>query len=153
MAATATATATPAQQDNPMAPHVKVVAILDLALGGLTALMGVAMVFAFGVGRAAVDDSERYGTPAWVADMMASMAIIMGVICLLVAVLYILAGLKLLNRQRAGRGLGIFAAVLQVVFSIPMVFAAGIGLLGLGAGIYGLVILSRADTERLLVEP
>src|SRR5687767_3666878 len=148
MAATATATATPAaHQHNPMAPHVKAVAILDLALGGLTALLGIAVVFAFGVGRAAVDDSERYGTPPWVADMLASMAVMMGVICLLVAVLYILAGLKLLNRQRSGRGLGIFAAVLQVVFSLPLVLAAGIGLLGLGAGVYGLIILSRSDTE------
>jgi hypothetical protein len=88
-----------------------------------------------------------------VADMLASMAFVLGGLSLAVAALYIFAGVRLLGLQRSGKGLGIGAAVVQIILSLPLVFGGGIGLIGLGAGIYGLVILNRKETDALLVNP
>jgi hypothetical protein len=140
-------------QGHPMAGHVKAVAIIDLVFAGITALVSLFLIFGLGVGMAAVDSTERYGTPGWVAGMLGALALIFGIVGAGVALVYALAGLRLLAWRRSGKGLGIAAAVIQVVVGLPTIFGAGVGLLILGAGIYGLVILLSAKTDALLVNP
>ena len=85
--------------------------------------------------------------------MLSAMAFIFGAIFVAVAVLYLLAGLRLLSFRRSGKGLGVASAIVQVVVGLPTLFGGGIGLIPLGAGIYGLVILLRSDTDQLLANP
>jgi hypothetical protein len=141
----ATATAT-----NPADGHIKVVAILNFIFGGLAALTGLAIMMAFGIGSAAVGANQDYGAPAWVANMLASMAFIFGILFACAALIHILAGAHQLNHKRSGKTLGIFAAVLLLIVNIPLSFG-GIGLIGLAAAIYMLVILSRQETDQILV--
>lgn len=136
-----------------MAGHVKAIAIIDLVFAGLTFLVALGVVFAFGVGASAVEWSEQYGTPDFVASMLSAMAFIFGAIFVAVGVLYLLAGLRLLAFRRSGKGLGVAAAIVQILVGLPTLFGAGLGLIPLGAGIYGLVILLRSDTDRLLANP
>jgi hypothetical protein len=140
------------QQANPMAGHVKAIAIIDFVFAGLTFLAALGVIFAFGVAGSAVKYSEQYGTPGFVANMLGAMAFVIGAIFIAVGVLYLLAGLRLLAFKRSGKGLGIAAAVVQVIVGLPTAMG-GIGLIPLGAGIYGLIILTRQDTDRLLVNP
>lgn len=152
MAPETTPTSSPtAAATNSMAGHVKAVAIIDLVFGVLTALAAFGVIFAFGVGSAAVDANERYGAPDWVADMLATMAFVFGALFAAVAVLYIVAGIRLMSFRRSGKGLGIASAVVQIVVGLPTLFGAGVGIVPLAAGIYALVILTRDDTDRLLV--
>lgn len=145
--------AQPTTASHPMAGHVKAIAIIDLVFSGLTFLAALGVIFAFGIGASAVDWSERYGTPGFVADLLSALAFLFGALFVAVAVLYLMAGLRLLAFRRSGKGLGIAAAVVQVLVGLPTLFGGGVGLLPLGAGIYGLVILLRGDTDRLLANP
>lgn len=148
--ATPTPVPPPQPSSNRMAGHVKAVAIINLVFAGFTALAALGVVFAFGIGSAAVGANEEYGAPRWVADMLASMALVLGLVFAAVAALYALAGFRLLSFKRSGKGLGIAASVVQVIVGLPTLFGAGLGLLIIGAGVYGLVILTRPDTEALL---
>ncbi len=138
---------------NSMGGHVKAIAIIDLVFAALTFLAALGVIFAFGVGAAAVGSAEQYGAPGWVANMLGAMAFVLGAIFAGIAVLYLLAGLRLLSFKRSGKGLGIAAAVVQIVVGLPTLFGGGIGLIPLGAGIYAIIILTRQDTDRLLVNP
>ena len=138
---------------NSMAGHVKAIAIIDLVFAGLTFLAALGIIFAFGVAGSAVKYSEQYGTPDFVANMLGAMAFIFGAVAIGVGVVYLLAGLRLLSFRRSGKGLGVAAAILQIVFGLLTVMGAGFGIIPLGAGIYGLVILLRKDTDQLLVNP
>jgi hypothetical protein len=135
---------------NPMAGHVKAVAIIDMVFAALTFLVALAIIFAFGVGAAAVGSAQQYGAPAWVANMLGAMAFVLGAISIGIGILYLLAGLRLMSFRRSGKGLGVAAAVVQIVIGLPTLFGGGVGIIPLGAGIYGLVILTRNDTDRLL---
>lgn len=143
----------PVATANRMAGHVKAIAVIDLVFAGLTFLAALGVIFAFGVGAAAVGSSEQYGAPEWVADMLSAMAFFLGALLIGVAVLYLMAGLRLLSFRRSGKGLGVASAVVQIIVGLPTLFGAGIGLIPLGAGIYELIILTRPDTDRLLVNP
>lgn len=145
--------AQPTSTGNSMAPHVKAIAIIDLVFAGLTFLVALGVLFAFGFGAAAVDWSEQYGTPDFVADMLSAMAFVLTVVFVAVGVLYLMAGLRLLSFRRSSKGLGIASAVVQILVGLPTLFGGGIGIIPLAGGIYGLVILLRSDTDRLLANP
>ncbi|MFA5942888.1 MAG: hypothetical protein WC876_00285 [Candidatus Thermoplasmatota archaeon] len=140
------------QQTNPMAGHVKAIAVINLVYAGLTFLSALGVIFAFGIGATAVDASEQYGAPSWVANMLGAMAFIFGAIFVAVAVLYLMAGLRLMSFRRSGKGLGIFSAVMQLIVGLFTVMG-GIGIIPLGTGVYSLVILMRSDTDQLLASP
>jgi hypothetical protein len=143
----------PTEQSNPMAGHVKAVAVIDLVFAGLTFIAALGVIFAFGVGAAAVNSGEAYGAPEWVADMLSAMAFVLGAIFAAIGVLYLLAGLRLLAFRRSGKALGVASAVVQLIVGVLTVMGGGLGLIPLAAGIYALVILTRSDTDRLLVNP
>jgi hypothetical protein len=145
--------AQPTTTTNAMAGHVKAIAILDLVFAGLTFLAALFVIFVLGIAGSAVKYSEQYGAPEFVANMLGAMAFIFGALFIAIGVLYLLAGLRLLAFKRSGKALGVAAAVVQVIVGLPTVFGGGVGLLPLGAGIYGLIILTRQDTDRLLVNP
>lgn len=140
------------QQTNRMAGHVKAIAVINLVYAGLTFLSALGVVFAFGIGATAVDASEQYGAPGWVANMLGAMAFIFGAIFVAVAVLYFMAGLRLMSFRRSGKTLGIFSAVMQLIVGLFTVMG-GIGIIPLGTGIYSMVILMRNDTDQLFANP
>lgn len=142
----------PAPSGQAIAGHVKAVAILDLVVAALSAMTALALVLGLGIGATAVRNSVEDDAPQWVADMLVALAIVFGLLFAAGAALHAAAGLRLLDRRRSGKGLGIAAAVLLLVVSIPLSFG-GIGLLGLAAAIYMLVILAREDTSAWLVQP
>lgn len=137
--------------DNPMAVHVKVVAILNLVLGGLLALMAIVMLFGLGVGTAAVMDAQQYGAPGWVADMMATLAVIFTVLFGGAALVSTVAAIQLLAGKRSAKGWGMAASVIHVLFGLIGTFTMMVGIIGLAAGIYGIVILLNQQTDQVLV--
>ncbi|HUR26384.1 MAG TPA: hypothetical protein VM327_10270 [Candidatus Thermoplasmatota archaeon] len=150
---TAWQTAPPATQHaNPMAGHVKAIAVINLVYAGLTFLVALGIIFALGVAGSAVDWSEQYGTPSFVANMLGALAFVLGALSIGIAVVYLLAGLRLLSLRRAGKGLGVFSAILQIVVGLFTVLG-GFGIIPLGTGIYSLVILLRGETDQLLAHP
>lgn len=122
-----------------MAIHVKVVAIVYLVLGAFAAIGAFVVLVAFVTGAGLFADSGAGG----IAGLIAGLGVFFFVIVAAFAVLYIVAGVFLLKRRRAGKGWGIAAAVASL-FSFPI---------GTALGVYALVILTRPDTDRLLISP
>lgn len=127
---------------NPMATHVKVIAVLEIVFGALAAIGALFVLFIFTVGSAAINDSESQGTPEWVAGAAASLGFLIAALLAAIAVISILGGLKLLAHKRSGKVLTFIAAGLALL-NFPF---------GTAFGIYAIVILTRPDTDRLLVE-
>jgi hypothetical protein len=135
-----------------MAGQVKAIAVVDIAIGALDALVAIAAIFVFSVGSAVLRANEQNGVPHWLAASATALGVLAFVLFGLAALVNLLAGLRLLAFRRSGKGLGIAAAVLQILGGLPMVFGGGVGLIGIGAGVWGLVVLTRPDTDRLLVQ-
>lgn len=129
----------PAAAENPMAIHVKVVAIVYLVFGALAAIGAFVVLVAFLTGAGLFANSGAGG----LAGFLAGLGMFVFVIVAAFAVLYILAGTFLLKQRRAGKGWGIAAAI-PSLFSFPI---------GTALGVYALVILTRPETDRLLTNP
>jgi len=125
---------------NPMATHVKVVAILEIVWGGLLAAVALGLLITYPALRAAAKDGAPHGV---LLDVAASggLALII-VLAAVVALLYLLGGILLLKRKRSGKALTFIGAVLSLP-DFPF---------GTAYGVYALVILTRPDTGRLLVD-
>lgn len=139
------------QTTNAMETHVRVVAILDFVLGALLVLTAVGVILAFGIGTAAVADAEQYGAPSWVASMMATLGFVFGALFGIGGAVSLVAGARLIGLRRNAKGLAMGAAVVHLVLGLLMVMVMGLGLLGLAAGIYMMVILANKDTDAVLV--
>lgn len=133
--ATAPATTT---GDNPMAVHLKVISILEIVMGVFWALAAVVLLFAFSIGTAA---TKAGGAPSFVPHLIATLGLFFVAIIGAVAVLALVGGIKLLNRKRSGKTLTFIVAVLSLI-SFPI---------GTAFGVYTIIILTRQDTDRLLV--
>ena len=129
----------PTGTENPMAIHVKVIAILFLVFGAFAAIGAFVVLTMFTMGAGLFAESGADG----LAGVIAGFGVFLAVFVAAFAVLYILAGTFLLKRKRAGKGWGIAAAVPSLL-SFPI---------GTAIGVYALVILTRADTDRLLSNP
>jgi hypothetical protein len=127
----------PMQAENPMAIHVKVIAILFLVFGGFAAIGALLVLGSFLVGAGIFAEGDAGGF----AGFLAALGIFLFVVVAAFAVLYLVAGMLLLKHRRSGKGWGIAAAVPSLL-SFPI---------GTAVGVYALVILTRPDTERLLV--
>jgi hypothetical protein len=125
-----------------MATHLKVIAVLEIVFGSLAAIGAVFVLFIFTVGSAAINDSEGQGTPEWVAGAAAGMGVLIGGILGIVAVIAIVGGVKLLAHKRSGKILTFVSAALALL-NIPF---------GTAFGIYAIVILTRPETDSLLVD-
>jgi hypothetical protein len=132
-----------AQTENPMAIHVKVIAILQLVWGIAVAVAALFVLFFFTVGSAAIDDSEQYGTPEWVAGAAASLGFLVAALLAGLAAVAILGSTRLLAHRRSGRVFTYISSALALL-NFPI---------GTAFGIYAFVILTRPDTDRLLVDP
>ncbi|HUR63956.1 MAG TPA: hypothetical protein VM241_05700 [Candidatus Thermoplasmatota archaeon] len=123
---------------NPMEAHVKAIAVLDIVFGCLAAVVALIFLALFGIGTAATGAS---GAPRWLPGFLAGLGVVFAVFVGLFAALFLVAGFQLLHRRRSGKVMGIVAACFQLI-SFP---------LGTALGIYALVILTRPETEHLLV--
>lgn len=141
--------APPSPEDEPAGAHrlarrVRALAIADLAFGGVAAVAAV-LAFVTSANPAEPDPNSNLAEAFFegLASGLVTIFMLIYVILLVpVAALSLAAGVALLRRARQGRGLGLAAAVAQVVFG-SLTLAIVVGLLPLGAGIYGLAVLGR----------
>ena len=123
---------------NPMATHVKVVAVIEIVFASLLALGALVLLFAFGVGTAVTGSQDE--VPGFVPGIIASLGLLFVGLLAAVAILGFVGGMGLLNGKRSGK--------------VPTFIFAGLSLLsipfGTAYGIYAIVILTRPDTDRLL---
>ena len=132
----------PTAAENPMAIHVKVIAILELVWGVLAAIGALFAVFIFTTG-AALFRSSGEEEAEWLATASASLGFIIAAVLVTLAVIAILGAVKLLAHKRSGKILTFVSAALSLV-SFPI---------GTAFGIYAFIILTRPDTDRLLANP
>jgi hypothetical protein len=125
-----------------MASHVKIVAILHIALGSLSILAGIAVLIAFG-GIAGLISSSGDHDAVQAAPFVTGLG---GLIFLGLAVLGvpgIIAGIGLLEFRSWGRILGIVISALDLIH-FPF---------GTALGIYGLWALLSPEGEQLFRNP
>lgn len=124
---------------NPMAIHVKVIAILELVWGVVAAIGALFAVFIFSTG-AALFRSSGEPEAEWLADASAGLGFLIAAVLVTLSVIAILGGVKLLGHKRSGKTLTFVSAALSLI-SFPI---------GTAFGIYAFIILTRPDTDRLL---
>jgi len=123
-----------------METHVKVVAILNIVLGALGILGGLAMLLLFG-GIANVVEATAYGDPdARVAiPILGVIGIGLFIFLLIISIPGIVAGIGLLQFQEWARILAIVISALNLI-NIPF---------GTALGVYGLWVLLSDATQPL----
>jgi hypothetical protein len=127
-------------EQNPMAVHVKVIAILEIVWGVLAAIGAFALLMLFTVGSAV---TKGAGAPDFVPGIIASLGLFLVVLVGALAVVALIGGTRLLRFRRSGKVPTYIAAALSLV-SFP---------LGTAFGIYTFIILSNEKTDQLLVNP
>lgn len=131
------------QAENPMATHVKVVAILEIVWGALMAIGAVFALFVFTTGAALFQTaSEEAEEAEWLAGASLGLGLIIALVLGTLAAIALVGGVKLLNHKRLGKTLTFVSAALSLL-NFPV---------GTAYGIYAIVILTRPETERLLVD-
>jgi hypothetical protein len=126
----------PAPAENPMAVHVKVIAIIEIVWGSLVGLAALIVLFLVTV---ASGITTAAGAPGFVAGIIASFGILIVLLLAPLAVLALLGGFRLLHLRRSGRTLTYVVAALSLL-NFP---------LGTAFGVYAFIILTRPETDRL----
>jgi hypothetical protein len=128
-----------------MRDHIKILGILNIVMGGLTALLGIAvLLFAGGLAgviaaslRASLGDNDG---GAIAAPIIASIGVAIAVFLLLLAAPSIIGGLGLLHYKPWSR--------------VWMIVVSGFHLLhvplGTALGVYGLVVLLNQESQQIL---
>lgn len=125
---------------NPMAVHVRAIAILEIVWGFLVVFAGLVILLMVGLSSALTSGA---GAPDFVPGIIASFGLLIVLPLAALAIVAILGGFRLLANRRSGRTLTYVSAALSLL-SFPI---------GTAFGVYAFVILTRPDTDRLLVEP
>jgi hypothetical protein len=126
-----------------MATHIKVVAILHIVLGSLSILCGIAMLFLFGGIATLVGNAARSEDALLAVPILGSLGGLICVVCLVLGIPGVIAGIGLLEFRPWGRMLGIIISALDL---IHMPF-------GTALGIYGLWALLSPEGEQLFLRP
>jgi hypothetical protein len=129
-----------------MRDHIKILGILNIVMGGLTALLGIAILLLAGglagVIAAALRSSlgEGDGSGAIAAPIIATIGLGIAVFLLLLAAPSVIGGFGLLHYKRWSR--------------VWMIVVSGFHLLhvpfGTALGVYGLVVLLNEESQRIL---
>lgn len=127
-------------EQNPMAVHVKVIAILEIVWGVLAAIGAFVLLMVFTVGSAV---TKGAGAPDFVPGVIASFGLFLVALVAALAIVALLGGTRLLKLRRSGKVPTYIAAALSLI-SFPI---------GTAFGIYTFIILSNEKTDQLLVNP
>lgn len=127
-----------------MREHVKILGILNIVMGGLTALLGLVVLLATGSIASLIvmslQDSGEPDNARIAAPIVGVIGIVIGVFLLALALPAILGGWGLLNYKSWSR--------------ILMIIISGLSLLhfplGTALGVYGLWVLLNEQTRQLL---
>jgi hypothetical protein len=128
-----------------MRDHIKILGILNIVMGGLTALLGIAVLLLAGglagVIAASLRSSLGEGDgSAIAAPIIATIGLGIAVFLLLLAAPSVIGGFGLLHYKRWSR--------------VWMIVVSGLHLLhvpfGTALGVYGLVVLLNEETQRIL---
>ena len=128
-----------------MRQHIRILGILNIIMGSLTALVGVFLLFVMGGVAAFLTQAVNRGytndpDSAMAAPIIASIGFGLAIFFLVVAAPSILGGWGLLNYRPWSRILMIVVSVLHLLH-IP---------LGTALGVYGLWVLFNEETRRIL---
>lgn len=131
------------QAENPIAVHVKVVAILEIVWGVLAAIGALGALFVFTTGAALFQTAAEEAQEAeWLAGASLGLGLLIAAVLGTLAAIAFVGGIKLLHHRRLGKTLTFVSAAVSLL-NFPV---------GTAYGVYAFVILTRPDTERLLVE-
>lgn len=130
----------PPQTANPMAPHVKVVAVLEIVWGFLLVFAGLLILLMVVLSSVL---SSGAGAPGFVPGIIVSFGLLILAFVAALATVAVLGGFRLLKHRRSGRTLTYVSAALSLL-SFPV---------GTAFGVYAFIILTRPETEQLLANP
>ncbi len=128
-----------------MRQHIRILGILNIIMGALTAMVGVFLLFVMGGVAAYVSQQVRRGyntdpDAAMAAPVIASIGFALAIFFLVLSLPAILGGWGLMNYKPWSRVLMIVVSVLHL-FHIP---------LGTALGVYGLWVLFSEEARRIL---
>ena len=128
-----------------MRQHIRILGILNIIMGSLTALVGIFLRFVMGGVAAFVAQAANRGdindpNSAFAAPIIASIGFGLAIFFILLALPSILGGWGLLNYRPWSRVLMIVMSALHLLH-VP---------LGTALGIYGLWVLLNEETRRIL---
>jgi hypothetical protein len=125
---------------NPMATHLKVIAVLEIVWGVLAAVGALFILMAFSIGAGV---TGSVGAPGFVPGLIATFGVFLVVLVGGLAALALVGGTRLLKLRRSGKVPTYITAALSLL-SFPI---------GTAFAVYAFIILTRPDTDRLLVNP
>lgn len=119
-----------------MEQHVKIVAILNIVMGGLGVLIALGVLLVFGglAGIVAADSDPEAGVGVAVLGMIGAIGFIA---IALMSVPSVIAGIGLLKYREWARVLGMVVSVLHLL-NLP---------LGTALGVYGIWVLNKDETR------
>jgi len=128
-----------------MQQHIRILGILNIIMGSLTAMVGVFLLFVMGGVAAFVSQQVRRGYntdpgAAMAAPIIATIGLALAIFFLVLSLPSILGGWGLINYKPWSRILMIVVSVLHL-FHIP---------LGTALGMYGLWVLFSEEARRIL---
>jgi hypothetical protein len=128
-----------------MRDHIKILGILNIVMGGLTALLGIVVLLFAGalagvIAAALRSTMNEFDGSAIAAPIIASVGVAIGVFFLLLAAPSVIGGIGLIKYKPWSR--------------VWMIIVSGFHLLhvplGTALGVYGLVVLLNEETQRIL---
>jgi len=126
-----------------MDTHVRVLGALNIVLGALSALAGVALLLLFGGVAGIIGVSAKEPAALVAIPLLGLIGTFLCVLLLVLSLPAILTGYGLLKYRPWARILGIVLSAINLI-NVPI---------GTVLGIYGLWVLLNAETERLFQDP
>jgi len=124
-----------------MESHIKILGILHVILGGLGVLAAIAILFLFGGLASLVGIADQTGESAIAIPILGGIGGFLAIVLLVFALPGLIGGIGLLSMAPWSR---VFMIVISALHLIHVPF-------GTALGIYGLWVLTRPETEALLV--
>jgi len=126
-----------------MAQHVKILGVLHIIFGSLCVLGGIIAMIAMGGIAAIVGASDQAADNPAAIPVLALIGAVVGVLCLVLGIPGIVAGIGVMQFKSWGR---IVMIVLSAVDLLNIPF-------GTALGIYGLWVMLNKETEQMFLGP
>lgn len=126
-----------------MQQHVKILGILHIVFGSLCVLGGIIAMVVLGGIAGIVGASDQSPDNAAAIPLLAGIGAFVCVLCLILGIPGIVAGIGVLQYRSWGRILMIVLSALDLI-NIPI---------GTALGIYGLWVMLNRETEQLFLRP
>jgi len=123
-----------------MEPHIKVLGILHVVLGGMGVLAAIAILALFGGIAGVVGTTAAPSDSAIAIPILGGIGTIIAIVLLVLSLPGLIGGIALLNMASWSR---IYMIVISVLYLLHVP-------IGTALGIYGLWVLTKPETEALM---